>query len=462
MGRTTAAATTADTVTTTAGATGRSVRRSFPWEAGARSYSRSIRRVWHAAEGAHLIDECGERYLDMLSGAGALPLGHHHPAVEAAVAAHRHVPATYLDMRTGLEERFVRALTPILPIAGSDACVQFCGPSGSDAVEAAIKLARIATGRPGIVAFQGAYHGMSQGALAVTSKRSVRERGLWSAQPVAFCPFPYPRGFPEPFRTADAASRFCLAQLELLLTDDHSGVATPAAVIVEPIQGEGGCVVPPPGFLADVQRLCRRHGVLLIADEVQTGIGRTGAWFACTDEAVEPDILCLSKAIGGGYPMAAIAYRRGLDRFRPGEHIGTFRGQAMAMSAGLATLEHIRSAGLLARVAAQGAALLAALQALLARHPALDAEVRGRGLMLGIEIGGPAGGRIAGLIQRLLLRASIVVETGGRRGAVVRLLPPLTLSDAQCAHFLDALDRVLDRVTGRLVQGASPALEYLS
>ncbi len=446
----------------TAGACGHSVRRTFPWEAGARSYSRSIRRVWHAAEGSHLIDEGGERYLDMLAGAGALPLGHHHPAIESAVAAHRHVPATYLDMRTGLEERFVRALRPILPMAEADACVQFCGPSGSDAVEAAIKLARIATGRPGIVAFQGAYHGMSQGALAVTSNRSVRERGLWGAQPVAFCPFPYPRGFPEPFRTADAASRFSLAQLELLLTDDHSGVATPAAVIVEPIQGEGGCVVPPPGFLADVQRLCWRHGVLLIADEVQTGIGRTGDWFACTHEAVEPDILCMSKAIGGGYPMAAIAYRRNLDRFQPGEHIGTFRGQAMAMSAGLATLEHIRSAALLPQVGARGAALLAALQALLAKHPSLDAEVRGRGFMLGIEIGGSAGGRIARLVQRLLLRAGIVVETGGRRGAVVRLLPPLTLTDAQCTQFLDSLGLVLDRVTGCLSRDSYPAQERVS
>ena len=135
----------------TAPATGLTVRRRFPWEAGARSYSRSIRRVWQAAEGAHLIDECGDRYLDMLSGAGALPLGHRHPAIESAVAAHHQVPATYLDMRTGLEESFVRALQQILPMADPDLCVQFCGPSGSDSVEVAIKLARVVTGRPGIV-----------------------------------------------------------------------------------------------------------------------------------------------------------------------------------------------------------------------------------------------------------------------------------------------------------------------
>jgi len=281
----------------------------------------------------------------------------------------------------------------------------------------------------------------------VTSKRSVRDRGLWGAQPVTFCPFPYPKGFPSPFRTDEAARAFSLAQLELQLADDHSGLQPVAAVILEPIQGEGGCIVPPAGFLREVERMCRQHGALLIVDEVQTGMGRTGTWFASSAEDVEPDILCLSKGVGGGYPMALIAYRAELDCFRTGEHIGTFRGQALAMAAGLATMRYIRDHDLLARVATRGAEARAALEQLLGEHPEFDAQVRGRGYMLGFEIGGPDGGRIAKLIQRLLWRGQVIVETGGRRSAVVRLLPPLTLSDAQWEAFLRKLSSVLCRLS---------------
>ena len=234
-----------------------------------------------------------------------------------------------------------------------------------------------------------------------------------------------------------------------MLEDDHSGVGRPAAVIVEPIQGEGGCIVPTPGFLRRVRELCRHHGVLVIADEIQTGVGRTGRWFASEAEGLEPDIVCISKAAGGGYPLSLIAFDEALNVLRPGEHIGTFRGQATALAAGWATLRTIQKRNLVVEAAAKGVQLSGTLKRLQAKHPELIGEVRGRGLMLGVEMKGPDAGRKAELVQQRLLERLVIVERGGRNGSVVRLLPALNIPWRSCDAFIKKLDDVLEAMAAQ-------------
>lgn len=419
----------------------------FDWESSGRSYSRSIPNVWTRGEGSYVEDAEGRRYLDLLCGAGVLLLGHRHPEVEAAVGAASSAAVTHLDMRTELESKFASELIPRLPFGKSDGVrLHFCSGSGSDAVEAALKLARICTGRQGIISFMGSYHGMSQGALAVTSKVFARERALWGPQPVWFCPYPYPRGFPPPFNEPQAAADFSLTCLRLALEDDHSGVSRPAAVILEPIQGEGGCVLPPTGFLRALRELCTRHDVLLIFDEIQCGMGRAGSWFACQQEGVSPDILCISKGVGGGYPLSLIAFPQKLDQFKGGEHIGTFRGQATALAAGLATLRHIAAHSLVERASEFGEELRRRLEALQQEFPELIAEVRGRGMLLGIEMGGTEPAVLAQRVQQRLLANGVVVETGGRESRVVRFFPPLNLRTQDADFMMHGLNRALSDV----------------
>ncbi|HKM62830.1 MAG TPA: aspartate aminotransferase family protein [Acidisphaera sp.] len=419
---------------------------SAEWESSARSYVRAFPAVFARAQGPWLIDTAGRRYLDFLTGAGVMVLGHNHPAVRAAVATDPDPVTNGLDLLTTAKLAFVERLRTILP--GDMAAthkLHFCGPTGSDCVEAALKLASIATGRRGVIAFAGGYHGMTQGALSVSSSRRLREVGLLGPAAVDFCPYPYPLRFPAPYRTPEAATAFCLANLQLMLEDPHSGIGRPGMLLLEAVQGEGGTVVAPPAFLTAVAELCRRHGILLAVDEVQSAMGRTGRWFAFEYAGIEPDIVCLSKGVGGGYPLSLLLFHRRLDVWQPGDHIGTFRGQQIAMTAGRATIDFIVAAGLLANATQTGTLLLERLSLLTAGHPAI-AEVRGLGLMLGAEMaesGGADAGAVAARLQAALFAEGVVVEVGGRGGAVIRLLPPLTIGVDEVSLFLAAFSRAL-------------------
>lgn len=424
------------------------VDRTAALESAARSYPLSVPIAFSGAERHELIATDGTRYLDLLTGAGVMLLGHNHPRVVAALEAARTPFLTSLDLVTAPKAAFLEAFQAILPqpLAGT-AKVHFCGPTGSDSIEAALKLARIVTGRAGVFAFCGSYHGMGQGALSVTSNLRARRAGLRVRDEVTFLPFPYP--FRSRVGDPEALVDRCLDHVRMLLEDDHSGVDQPGLMLIEAMQGEGGNIPAPARFLRGLRALCDAHGILLAFDEIQSGMGRTGRWFAFEHAGIRPDMICVSKGVGGGFPLALLVYDRQLDRWRPGDHIGTFRGQEFAFRAGRATIETIAEEGLLARATARGAQLAAALNACSGR-PGFG-EVRALGLFIGLECvahGALGPGGVAQALQAAMLRERIVLERGGREGAVLRFLPPLTITPDEIARIGRALARAFDELPG--------------
>lgn len=420
------------------------LRRQSLRESAARTYARSLPIVPVRARGMTIEGADGRRYLDCLSGAGTLALGHNHPVVLEAIkkVIASGAPLHVLDLATPVKDAFTTELFATLPRQFADnARIQFCGPAGTDAVEAAFKLVRSATGRSGLLAFTGAYHGMTAGALAASG----------GAEDVRVTRLPFPQNYRCPFgiggeRGAEIAARWT----ENLLDDPKGGAPTPAGMILEPVQGEGGVNPAPDSWMRRMREITENRSVPLIADEVQTGVGRTGAFWAVEHSGIVPDVMVLSKAIGGSLPLAVIVYRSELDTWQPGAHAGTFRGNQLAMAAGTATLAFVREHHLAERAATLGARMVARLQALATDHPSIG-DVRGRGLMIGVELVDPEaaaqGDRpepppapvLAAAVQQECLRRGLIVELGGRHCAVVRLLPPLTLTDEQAAAVVDRL-----------------------
>lgn len=446
------------------------LRRQSARESAARTYARALPIVPVRARGMTIEGADGRRYLDCLSGAGTLALGHNHPVVLEAIrkVLDSGAPLHVLDLATPVKDAFITELFRTLPPRLADrARVQFCGPAGTDAVEAALKLVRAATGRTGLLAFTGAYHGMTTGALEASG----------GALDVRVARLPYPQDYRCPFgiggeQGAELAARWT----ETVLDDPKSGVPGPAGMILEPVQGEGGVIPAPDAWLRRMRAITAARSIPLIADEVQTGVGRTGRFWAVEHSGTVPDVMVLSKAIGGSLPLAVVVYHEDLDVWRPGDHAGTFRGNQLAMAAGTATLAHARENRLAERAASLGARMLAALRSLTTEFPCVG-DVRGRGLMIGLELVDPEAGpdagtqagpvapepyapsatrplapapaaraprpaapELAAAVQQECLRRGLIVELGGRHSAVVRLLPPLTMTDEQA-------DAVLDRLT---------------
>lgn len=419
------------------------LRRQSLRESAARTYARSLPIVPVRARGLTIEGADGRRYLDCLSGAGTLALGHNHPVVLEAIRSvlDSGAPLHILDLATPVKDGFTNELFATLPRELAErGRVQFCGPAGTDAVEAAFKLVRTATGRDGMFAFSGAYHGMTQGALEASG----------GARRVGVTRLPYPYSYRCPFGTGgERGAELSARWAENLLDDPKSGVGRPAGMILEPVQGEGGVIPAPDGWLRRMREITAARDVPLIVDEVQTGVGRTGAFWAIDHTGTVPDVLVLSKAIGGSLPLAVIVYREELDAWEPGAHAGTFRGNQLAMAAGAATLAYVRENRLAERAAELGDRMLARLGELAVRHDCVG-DVRGRGLMLGVELVGadaepdaggarPAAPELASAVQQECLARGLIVELGGRHGAVVRLLPPLTISDEQADAILDRL-----------------------
>jgi len=411
-------------------------------ESNARAYPRRLPIVIASARGVKVRDVEGREYFDCLAGAGALALGHGHPVVADAIrkALDEEAPLQTLDLPTPLKDRFIRTLFASLPTNWtSDYKIHFCGPSGSDAVEAALKLAKIATGRRGVFAFHGAYHGMTLGSMSVAGDTAPKRALGGFAAEVQFLPFP--SEYRCPFGLdGDAGAEMGARFLERLLEDPNSGLLPPAALILEIVQGEGGVNPAPDAWLRRIREITARHGVLLVVDEVQTGLGRTGRLYAFEHSGIEPDILVLSKAIGGGLPLSTILYRRDLDVWGPGAHAGTFRGNQLAFATGAASIDYILSHRLERHVENVGA-LFQGLMTDIARETECIGDVRGRGLMIGVEIckrhnsAAPlraeppsASPEMAKRIQEEGLRRGLIMELGGRNDSVVRFLPPLIVT----------------------------------
>ncbi|MFC0189984.1 aspartate aminotransferase family protein [Fictibacillus aquaticus] len=412
-------------------------------ESNARSYPRRIPIAIEEAEGIFVKDANGKTYIDCLAGAGTLALGHNHPVVIEAIekVLHDKRPLHTLDLTTPVKEEFVSEVFDSLPAElAQKAKIQFCGPTGGDAIEAAIKLVKTATGRSTILSFQGGYHGATHGTMALSGNLGPKQHVQGLMPDVHFMPYPY--AYRCPFGVGgDETHRISAQYIENLLNDPESGILKPAAMILEVVQGEGGSIPAPVEWLREIRRITKEHDIPLIIDEVQTGIGRTGELFAFQHADIIPDVVVLSKAIGGSLPLSVVIYDRELDQWGPGAHIGTFRGNQMAMAAGTATLKYIKENNLSQHAAELGEKLMLELSVFQNEITEIG-DVRGRGLMVGAEIVDsriPAGLKgtykanpeLASRIQRECFNRGLILEVGGRHGSVVRFLPPLIITENQ-------------------------------
>ncbi|MBF0560591.1 MAG: diaminobutyrate--2-oxoglutarate transaminase family protein [Alphaproteobacteria bacterium] len=425
--------------------------RQIQTESNARTYPRRLPIVIDKAEGLWVTDVNDKVYMDCLAGAGTLVLGHNHPVVIDALRWHLDEgrPMIALDLPTPTKDAFVEALLSTLPCPLRDGKIHFCSPSGSDAVEAAVKLVKIATGRRGILAFSGGYHGHTHGSLAMMGNRGPK-RAISGLMPdVQFMPFPYCYRCPFGRATAcgdDRSDPPCQHLLRAMVHDPNSGLPPLAGALVEVVQGEGGVIPSNPAWMRAMADTLKNEAALIV-DEVQTGWGRTGKLYAFEHSGVCPDVVVLAKAIGGGLPLAVIIYRRELDCWESGAHAGTFRASQMAMAAGLATLKHIQDAGLAENAEVMGRRLCSRLKELQTKHPFIG-DVRGVGLMLGMEIVAPEAdatgrpatdGARARRLQTALLAQGVIAELGGRDDAVLRLLPPLNITLRETDLIADAI-----------------------
>ena len=400
-------------------------------ESEVRSYSRNWPASFATARGAEQWDEDGVRYLDFFSGAGSLNYGHNDPKLKRALQDYLEEDGVIhsLDMVTPAKKRFLeRFHEVILEPRGLDYKVQFPGPTGTNAVEAAMKLARKVTGRDRIVGFTNAFHGMTLGSLSVTGNNMKRTGAGVTLQ--SGTAVPYYNYFGEEVDTTE--------YLDQLLDDDGSGFDLPAAVIVETVQGEGGMATASMEWLRDLQDVCRRHEVLLIVDDIQAGCGRTGTFFSFEPAGIDPDIVTLSKSLSGfGLPFAVTLMKPELDVWDPGEHNGTFRGHNPAFVTGAAALDYWEGEGLTPEIERKAARITEVIDQIIADHPELEGERRGRGLFQGLACAGD----FATQITTKAFELGLLLETSGPDDEVVKLLPPLTIDDGLLDEGLQLLSK---------------------
>lgn len=427
-------------------------------ESNARSYPRKFPFSLVKAKGVWVEDVEGNRYLDFLCGAGTLALGHNDPEINQAMIEMlmNDRPLHTLDLMTPVKDTFVHTLLSLLPAELKDnAKVQFCSPSGTDAVDAAIKLCKTATGRSAVVAFNGAYHGMGHGAMSLTGNLAAKSKVPALMPDVHFLPYPY--SYRCPFGLGgEAGTKACCEYFERVLKDPESGITRPAAVILEPIQGEGGVIPAPVEFLQTVRRVTKELGIPMIVDEIQCGVGRSGKFFAFEYADIVPDVILVSKAIGGTQPMSVVVYNKELDKWQPGAHAGTFRGNQLAMRAGTVVMNRVSKPEFLADVAAKGEIIRQNLLEL-KKSVSIIGDVRGKGLMIGCEFVDPKGkkdslgslpacGEIAALVQHKCFENKLVMEKGGRNGAVMRCLCALNVTREEIDQMLEIFGKVVREV----------------
>lgn len=411
-----------------------------------------ISRVWSRGnsplithgEGAWLYDGNGNRYLDFTCGIGVTNTGHAHPKVVAAIQQQAarliHGQANIVYHQPMLD--LIEALLPVVP-AGLDRF--FFSNSGAEIVEASVKLARWVTGRPNVIAFQGGFHGRTNATMSLTTAKTIYRAGH---QPLAagvfVAPFPYAYRYGWDEATA---VEFCLRELRHLLSTQTAPAET-AAMLIEPELGEGGYIPVPDAFMRGLREICDEHGILLIADEVQSGFGRTGRWFAMEHSGVTPDILLMAKGIASGMPLSGLAAPAALmDKWPPGSHGGTYGGNVISCAAATATIQAIHEEGMIENAAEMGGVLRAGLNQLREQHPAIG-DVRGWGLMVASEFSHPDGNpwpeRAKAVTQAAFADNRLLLLTCGTYGNVIRWIPPLNVTGEQMAQALEMFAAALE------------------
>lgn len=400
------------------------------------------------AEGCYIFDQDGTPYLDFTCGIAVTNTGHCHPKVVAAIQAQAgkllHGQANII-----VHEPMLELITELRGIVPPSLDGFFFSNSGAEAIEGALKLARHATRRPNVIVFQGSFHGRTVGTMSLTTSKTIYRAGYQPLMPgvyVAPYPYAYRYGWDE-----EETSRWCLEELEYLLVSQTSPQET-AAILVEPVLGEGGYVVPPASFLRGLRQVCDQHGILLILDEIQSGFGRTGRWFALEHFGVEPDVMTIAKGLASGLPISGVVSRMDLmEKWEPGSHGGTFGGNAVAAAAGVATIRALREEGMLENAVERGAELFAGLRHIQEEYPQIG-DVRGLGLMIGAEFRTPErkpDKAIAKAVVHTCLEERLLLLTCGPWDNTVRWMPPLNVSSDQIREALDIFAGALAKNTGR-------------
>ncbi|GAA0372846.1 diaminobutyrate--2-oxoglutarate transaminase [Bacillus horti] len=390
-------------------------------ESNVRSYCRAFPVVFQTAENAKMYGESNEAYIDFLAGAGALNYGHNPPFIKERLIQYIQSNGVMhgLDMYTTAKRDFIETFTKhILLPRNLNYKMQFCGPTGTNAVEAALKLARKVKGRTGIFSFMGGFHGMSLGSIAATGNLEQRAGAGIPLQNVTFMPYPY--GYAESFDTIE--------YMESILMDPNSGIEKPAAILVETVQAEGGIIVAPTEWLIRLRKLCTEHDILMICDDIQVGCGRAGQFFSFERAEIVPDIVTLSKSIGGyGLPLSLVLLKPELDIWKPAEHNGTFRGNQLAFVAAMAAIEYREEIYLEKQVEEKEAYIEDFLvNEIMPIHE--DIKIRGIGMIWGIDFTNVTNdSEVVKRIARACFDNKLIIERVGRNDLVLKIMPPLTI-----------------------------------
>ncbi|HPJ97655.1 MAG: Diaminobutyrate--2-oxoglutarate transaminase [Deltaproteobacteria bacterium ADurb.Bin151] len=406
-------------------------------ESEVRSYSRSFPVVFEKAKDAFLFDESGNRYIDFFAGAGTLNYGHNNDRMKKKLIEYLENDGIVhgLDMATVAKEDLLLKMESVLfKPRNLDYKVQFTGPTGTNAVEAGLKLARMLKKRSNVISFTNGYHGLTMGSMSVTANAYYRDEAFINRSDVSFLPYDGYLG--KDINTAQYMRRF--------LEDNSSGVDIPSAVILETVQGEGGIRVASDEWLREVEAICREFDILLIVDDIQVGNGRTGNFFSFEQSGIKPDIVTVSKSFSGyGLPMSLVLFRRELDIWKAGQHTGTFRGNNLAFVSASVALEYWKDDRFSKDIFRKGAILSGRLHTISGKYPQLNAEVRGRGFIYGMAV---EPSELAREISMACFKNKLIIELAGARNNVIKFLAPLIIPDEVLMEGLDILDASIGSV----------------
>jgi 4-aminobutyrate aminotransferase len=406
-------------------------------------WTRTFPIVAERAEGCYIYATDGKKYLDFTCGIGVTNTGHCHPKVVEAI---REQAGLFLHAQANIvvHQPMLQLIAELRTVVHPSIDGFFFTNSGAEALEGAVKLARAATGKPNVIVFQGSFHGRTAGTMALTTSKTIYRSGF-QPLPAGVFVAPYPYAYKLGMDEAKT-SEFCLAQVEELLISQTSPAET-AAILIEPVLGEGGYVVPPAAFLKGLREICSKNGILLIFDEVQSGFGRTGKWFAQEHFGVVPDIMTVAKGIASGLPLAGVFSRLDLmKKWQPGSHGGTFGGNVVACAAGVATIRAMRDEDMLGNATRRGLELITGLRKLQEQYPIIN-DVRGLGLMIGTEFtvkGKPADKRLVKAIIHACEEQGLLLLTCGTYENIIRWIPPLVVDENQIKNALGTFGQALE------------------